>query len=86
MWPRPVAPGRSAGSDRDMDTERSSPDDVPNAVLRGGPFEGERVRVAAPVPVVRIRGLVRHVYEPTDRRDDEFPALVVYVHRHTLIY
>ncbi|WP_034263496.1 hypothetical protein [Actinospica robiniae] len=69
-----------------MDTDRPSPEDAPNAILRGGPFEGERVRVTAPVPVVRIRGLVRHVYEPTDQPDDEFPALVVYLHRHTLVY
>lgn len=69
-----------------MDTEPSRPEDAANAILRGGPFEGEQVHVTAPVPVVRIRGLVRHVYEPTGCRDDEFPALTVYVHEHTLVY
>ena len=81
-----------------MDTERPGPEDAPdedvpcavrrgpNAILRGGPFDGEQVRVTASVPVVRVKGLVRHVYEPTGRLDDEFPALTVYAHEHTLVY
>lgn len=58
----------------------------PNAVLRGGPFDGEQVRVAAQAPLVRFAGKVRHVYRPTSELDTEYPTLVVYVHEHTLVY
>ena len=86
VQPPRVACGRTVRSDQGMDTEQSPRPDAPNAVLRGGPFDGEQVHVTAPVPVVRFAGLVRHVYEPTADHDEEFPALIVYVHEYTLVY
>jgi hypothetical protein len=69
-----------------MDAAQSGSDDAPNAVLRGGPFDGERVQVTTSVPVVRFAGKVRHIYRRTADRDEEFPTLVVYHHEHTLVY
>lgn len=69
-----------------MDEQQAQGTDAPNAVLREGPFDGEQVHVTTRVPVVRFSGQVRHVYCPTGRLDDEYPALVVYVHEYTLIY
>ena len=69
-----------------MDGQQPEGAEAPNAVLRGGPFDGEQVHVTTRVPVVRFAGQVRHVYEPTAELDSEFPTLLAYVHRHTLIY
>ncbi|MBR7829109.1 hypothetical protein KDK95_22570 [Actinospica sp. MGRD01-02] len=69
-----------------MDAEQSHDAGAPNAVLRGGPFDGERVHVTSAVPVVRYAGQVRHVYRPTADLDDEYPTMAVYVYERTLIY
>lgn len=69
-----------------MEGEQSRGDGAPNAVLRGGAFDGECVHVTSAVPVVRFAGKVRHVYRPTADLDDEYPAMVVYAYERTLIY
>lgn len=69
-----------------MDDQQSQVAGAPNAILRGGPYDGEQVHVTKRVPVVRFAGQVRHVYEPTAELDSEYPTLLVYLHEHTLIY
>jgi hypothetical protein len=73
-------------SDRIMDEQQSPDAPSPNAILRGGPFDGEQIHVTTRVPVVRFAGQVRHVYGPTAELDTEYPTLLVYVHEHTLVY
>ena len=67
-------------------TPAADPTPTPNAVLRDGPFDGERVRASPPLPVVRHAGKVRHVYWPTAESDPEHPGLSVYRHRERLVY
>ncbi|MBR7837085.1 hypothetical protein KDL01_27660 [Actinospica durhamensis] len=69
-----------------MDDRQPSDAPAPNAVLRGGPFDGELIHVTTQVPVVRHAGKVRHVYQSTQELDQEYPTLVIYVHKHTLVY
>lgn len=69
-----------------MDERQTRAADRPSAVLRGGPFDGEQIRVTARAPLVRFAGQVRHVYRPTTELDTEYPTLAVFVHEHTLIY
>jgi hypothetical protein len=69
-----------------MDDEQTQEADKPNAVLRGGPFDGEQVHVTKQVPQVRFAGQVRHVYVPTAEVDEKNPTLAVFVHEYTLIY
>lgn len=54
----------------------------PNIVLRGGPFDGGRMRVDGTEPVVTIRdGDLTCVYEATGEADQENPELAVYAHQ-----
>lgn len=50
-----------------------------DAVLRGGPFDGERIWVNALVEIVRDDRGVRYVYWPSGETDDEYPTLLKYV-------
>lgn len=51
----------------------------PDVVLRGGPFDGRRLRVDDPAPVrIGLEGET-FVYRPTQEIDDEFPTLKIWV-------
>ncbi|WP_034267049.1 hypothetical protein [Actinospica robiniae] len=50
----------------------------PNAVLRGGPLAGGRIRVERIAPYVDLVEAQRVFYRPTAEVDEEFPNLVVY--------
>lgn len=69
-----------------MGEQQSDEAAEPNAVLRGGPFDGEQIHVTAQARLVRFAGKVRHIYKPTSELDTEYPTLVVFVHEHTLVY
>ena len=53
----------------------------PNAVLRGGPLDGETAHVTAMhAPIEReVDGQV-HEYAPTSETDDEFPPCIVFIY------
>jgi hypothetical protein len=52
-----------------------------NAVLRGGPLDGETIRVSTQrAPIAReIDGKV-YYYAPTGEVDDEFPTFVIFAY------
>jgi hypothetical protein len=54
----------------------------PNAVLRGGPFDGSLIRVHDQVPVSLDLGNERYIYRPTGELDEEHWTLSVYVLDH----
>ena len=64
-----------------MGVDYSGHDQPPNAVLRGGPLDGEAVRVSTQrAPIVReVDGIVYH-YAPSGEVDDEFPTLVIFTY------
>lgn len=50
----------------------------PNAVLRGGPLDGDQVHLATRVAIgIELDG-ERFVYPPTAELDDEYPALAIW--------
>jgi hypothetical protein len=65
-----------------MDRPKFLDHSEPNIVLRGGPLDGERMRVEYRVPIVRDVGDERCVYRPTGDLDTEYPTLAVYVIDH----
>jgi hypothetical protein len=54
----------------------------PNAVLRGGPLDGIRVRVHAWAPITLDAGDLAFVYRSLGKTDSEYPSLSVYVFDH----
>jgi hypothetical protein len=50
-----------------------------NVVLRGGPFDGRRMRVGNRVPVTLELEGEGFVYRPTAELDDEYPTLTIWV-------
>ena len=56
---------------------------TPNAVLRGGPLDGEQRHVESRAPIGVEIGEGRAVYRPTAELDAEFPALAVWAYDHT---
>jgi len=55
----------------------------PNVVLRGGPLDGQRVHVAAWVPIRLAADGASAVYRPTSELDTEFPTLAIWVFDRT---
>jgi len=55
----------------------------PNAVLRGGPLDGEKVHVGTWRPFEIEVGDERVVYRPTSELDNEFEALTIWVYDRT---
>jgi len=55
----------------------------PNAVLRGGPLAGGRIRVEQIAPYVDLVEAQRVYYRPIAEIDDEYPNLVVYAYDHS---
>jgi len=51
----------------------------PNIVLRGGLFDGKRMRVGSQAPVSLEAEGKGFVYRPTADLDHEFPTLVAWV-------
>ena len=54
-----------------------------NAVLRGGPFDGNVIDTDPLTEVTRIIDNTVHIYRPTVEIDDEYPTLRVFVHDRT---
>ncbi len=54
----------------------------PNAVLRGGPLDGEQLHLANRVPIRIEVGEDRCVYRPTAELDTEFPTLAIWAYDH----
>jgi hypothetical protein len=54
-----------------------------NAVLRGGPFDGNVIHTDRLTEVTRIIDNTVHVYRPTVEIDDQYPTLRVFVHDRT---
>ena len=51
----------------------------PNVVLRGGPFDGRRMRVGNRAPIrLTIEG-EGFIYRPSIELDDEYPTLTIWV-------
>jgi hypothetical protein len=51
---------------------------APNAVLRGGPLDGEERHVDSRAPIGIEVNDQRAVYRPTNVIDDEFPTLTIW--------
>jgi hypothetical protein len=53
----------------------------PNIVLRGGPFDGKRMRVGSQAPVsLKVDGKGKgFAYRPTTELDHEYPTLVAWI-------
>jgi hypothetical protein len=56
---------------------------APNAVLRGGPLDGEQRHVDSRAPIGIEVDEVRAVYRPTYRSDEEFETLAVWAFDRT---
>ena len=53
-----------------------------NVVLCGGPLDGQRLHVAARVPIRLGADGTTAVYRPTSELDTEFPTLAIWVFDH----
>lgn len=63
--------------------ERPNDDLEPNVVLRGGPFDGERIHLDHLEPIrLQVDG-EWFVYRPTVEVDSEFATLAMWVFDHT---
>lgn len=70
-------------NDRSQSPRSSGP---PNAVLRGGPFDGRMVSVdelLLPLAISDDGAIPYFVYRPTGEADEEYPALTRYALDHT---
>jgi len=50
-----------------------------NAVLRGGPFDGDLVEANPRSEVARTEHGTMYIYRPTAEADDEYPTMVKFV-------
>ncbi len=58
--------------------ERPNDEPEPNIVLRGGPFDGERLHVDYRAPVKREANGRVFIYGPTGEMDSEYETLLMY--------
>lgn len=65
-----------------MTEDRFAHHPEPNAVLRGGPLAGGRIRVERIAPYADQVEAQRVYYRPTAQIDDEYPSLIVYAFEH----
>lgn len=63
-------------------SEQSPLPRAPNAVLRGGPLDGGRIRVEHITPYVDQVEAQRVYYRATAEIDDEHPTLIVFAFDH----
>lgn len=83
MRPTRRAAGRFPAFDGRVNEPRPLRSVEPNAVLRGGPLDGEQVTVGGYRTIgIQLDG-ERAVYRPTSELDTEFPTLAVWVWDHT---
>jgi len=54
----------------------------PNAVLRGGPLDGEQRHIDTRGAIGIEAGPNRAIYRPTAELDSEYPALAVWAYDH----